>query len=91
MEVGLNYSFSLPVRESNGRQVLIGSEIEPIKIGESENEWQVTEFYLAIQGGKPIVIAESYRPDTEWADGEAKGWEAYAMPSTMQIDRIKIQ
>ncbi len=94
--IEINYPFSLAVGEGR-RDVLIGSEIEPIKIGEKvlAKEWDngpttyrresVLEYFFILQHGKPLVI-ERYFQRGDYASLD-ESWEAYSLPDTLQVDR----
>ena len=98
--VGLNYAHTLTVYE-NDREVLIGSTSEPIEVGSyvSDTEtWEngsatyqrydVHTMYIVRQHGKPVLIDTFINTGDFAGNGTpAGGWEAYNLPSTMNIDR----
>jgi len=86
MLVKQNFKYSLPVYERD-REVLIGSEIEPVALGDTieSKSWDngptiytkkyVSKYSLVIQDGKPILIIEFWE-EGDYASQDSS-WEAY--------------
>ncbi len=106
-DLEINYRHSLPVWEgqddeyNEADEILIGSEIEPIKIFEIDLshpycrngiDIEKEEVFLIAQKGRYLLISRTQSGyDHEVAGREVSySWEAYELPSTMKVDRCKL-